>query len=150
MKVFMLIILVQAILASPFLVEPVAVILGWKLGANTSFIDYLYYTKLITKPGDHGMAAVYGLSFFWRFLDESTYGNKLFPTALKLGMLLVNVYYFFIRKLCFSKCIQNLETTLKSKPDKSNKMMSWQRKKAIEILIVSYLAGICLMPGIHW
>jgi len=29
-------------------------------------------------------------------------------------------------------------------------MMSWERKKAIEILIISYLAGICLMPGIHW
>jgi signal recognition particle GTPase len=43
-----------------------------------------------------------------------------------------------------------VETTLKIKPDKSNKMMSWQRNKAIEILIVSYFAGICLMPGIHW
>ena len=29
-------------------------------------------------------------------------------------------------------------------------MINWQRKKAIEILIVSYMAGICFMPGIHW
>ena len=149
-KSLILIILVQAVIASPFLIEPVAILLGWKLGANTSLIDYLYYTKIITKPGDHGFAALYGLSFFWKFFTEKTYGFRSFPTLLKLGMLFANVYYFFIKKLCYDKCIQNLITTLNNKADKSNKMMNWQRKKAIEILMVSYMAGICLMPGIHW
>jgi len=148
--VFLLVILVQVIIASPFLLDPIALTLGWKLGANTSLMDYLYFTKIITRPGDHGMAALYGLSYFWKFLAEATYGNLNFPKVLKLGIILVNIYYFFIKKLCLNKCLLNLETSLKIKPDKSNKMMSWQRNKAIEILIVSYFAGICLMPGIHW
>ncbi len=42
---------VQIALASPFVFDPVAKALGWKLGANTSFIDYIYFTKILTKPG---------------------------------------------------------------------------------------------------
>jgi hypothetical protein len=95
-KIFFLVILVQVVIASPFLLNPVALAFGWKLGANTSLMDYLYFTKIITRPGDHGFAALYGLSFFWKFLDEYTYGNLNFPKILKLGIILVNVYYFFI------------------------------------------------------
>ena len=97
-KSLILIILVQAIIASPFLIDPIATLLGWKLGANTSLIDYLYYTKIITRPGFHGFAALYNLSFFWKFFSENTYGNRSFPALLKLGMLFVNIYYFFIKK----------------------------------------------------
>jgi len=95
-QIFFLVILVQVVIASPFLLNPVALAFGWKLGANTSLMDYLYFTKIITRPGDHGFAALYGLSFFWKFLDEYTYGNLNFPKILKLGIILVNVYYFFI------------------------------------------------------
>ena len=46
-----LIVLVQIALVSPFIFDPAAKILGWRLGANTSVIDYLQFTKIITKPG---------------------------------------------------------------------------------------------------
>jgi hypothetical protein len=79
------------------LINPIAILLGWKQGAQSKLMEYLYYTKLVTRPGDHGMAALYGLSYFWRFLTENTYGNSSFPTVLKFGILFVNIYYFFIR-----------------------------------------------------
>ena len=45
------IVFVQIALVSPFIFDPVANALGWRLGANTSVIDYLQFTKIITKPG---------------------------------------------------------------------------------------------------
>lgn len=96
-SVFVLI-FVQLVLASPFLFDPVAKAFGWKLGANTSFIEYLYFTKIITKPGVSGMAAHYDLSYFWKFISKDIYQSSEFCIFLKSGMLFINIYYFFIRR----------------------------------------------------
>ena len=43
--------------------------MGWSQGANTTFIDYLYFTKLLTAEGESGYSAGhYSLSVFWRFI----------------------------------------------------------------------------------
>jgi hypothetical protein len=62
----------------------------------------------------------------------------------------LNIYYLFIKKQCFGKCALNLFAFIKNCKKNKSKMLFWQRKKVIEILIVSYLAYICLMPLIGW
>ena len=36
----------------------------------------------------------------------------MFAKALRLAMLLVNVWYFFIRRYCLPQCLSNLANTL--------------------------------------
>lgn len=58
-------------------------------------------------------------------------------------MVAVNFYYFFLRRLCVGQCLTNLVRW----PD--GNMKEKDRKLALELLVVSYLSGICMVPGGH-
>jgi hypothetical protein len=52
------------------------------------------------------LAAHQELSIFWTFISKETYFNKeAFADKLKIGMILVNIYHFFFRKMCFIPCL---------------------------------------------
>jgi hypothetical protein len=84
--------------------------LPFLLGEST-ISDYIIRSKL-TGAGRNGiahaaafwdyLAAHKDLSIFWTFLSERVYFDKaLFSDKVKIGMLFVNIYHFFLRKGCF-------------------------------------------------
>jgi hypothetical protein len=86
----------QVAMAAPFLFDTVAKALGWSIGGNTDMWHYLYSTKILARPGEisHGSNyeyTLFGVSLAVKFI---TYSN--FYDFLKIIMLYVNVYYFFI------------------------------------------------------
>lgn len=61
-------------------------------------------------------------------------------------MLIVNVYYFFVRQWCLPRCLYNLLDTFNFKKP----VVTWAlQKKAIELLIISYIGGVQFVPGGH-
>ena len=58
-------------------------------------------------------------------------------------MLIVNVYYFFIRRWCLPGCLVNLVKL-------PNGTLSHKSQRlAIELLMIAYLSGVQLVPGGH-
>jgi hypothetical protein len=89
----------QAILALPFV--------AW---GDTSVRKYLFYSKfsLEGRGGIGGslplydyMASNHDSTIFWRFIPKEIYEVKeLLADRLKLGVILTNIFHFFIRKNC--------------------------------------------------
>ena len=46
--------------------------------------------------------AVYQYTLYWQFVGKKIYNSQWFGDYLKIGMLAINVYYFFIRRLCIT------------------------------------------------
>ena len=63
---------------------------------------------------------------------------------LKLAMVALNVYHFFIRKGALMPCLNNI---LNPQPGILTKD---QARNTLEILIIGYMCGILLMPGGNW
>jgi hypothetical protein len=89
------------LVAVPFLIP---------FGGETSVEDYLIKSKL-TGAGRNGFAgaAAYfdylashpGNTIFFSWLDRDCYFDKeCFSDRVKIGILVVNVWHFFIRKWC--------------------------------------------------
>ena len=75
------------------------------------------------------------------------YYEQWFVDWLKKSMLLVNIYYFFIRQWCLPKCVYNLFDTFKAK---GKPILTWAlQKKAIELLVICYIGGVQFVPGGH-
>jgi len=62
---------------------------------------------LIPLP-ERWLGASYGNTLYWSFLVEDLYENREWANFLKRVMLFVNVWFFFIRKNCFIRCVYNL------------------------------------------
>lgn len=63
---------------------------------------------------------------------------------MQLGMVSVNVYYFFIRRGCLPQCLANLFSA-------GSKVMTVRdRKTAVEFLAIMYISGIMFIPGGHY
>jgi hypothetical protein len=112
--------------------------------------DYIIRSKL-TGAGRNGiqgsaefwdyLAAHKGLSIFWTFLSDEVYFDKsAFSDKVKIGILAVNVWFFFVRKNCLWQCLDNLMQTGNGLTDK---------RLLIEMLVIQYMSGIILMPGAH-
>lgn len=89
-----IIFIIQLIFASPFLIEPAALFLGWKLGANTSFEQYSQITK------NHyfsGKIALIPLNMFWELLTANFLKMREYQT-LRLLFIFLNIYYILIKK----------------------------------------------------
>ena len=79
---------------------------------DTPLRKYLFYSKftLEGRGGIGGAEEVYDYmssnhyaTIFWKFIPEEIYNTKeLLADRLKLAMLSLNVYHFFIRKMCLS------------------------------------------------
>ena len=100
---FVIIMGFQVLIALPF-------VLG-----DTTVADYLHRSKL-TGAGRNGiagaapfwdyLAAHRELTIFWGFIPHDIYFDKsAMADKLKIGMLVANVYHFFIRKRCLVPCL---------------------------------------------
>ena len=94
------------------------------------------------------VGAHFGLTIFWKFIDEDLYYSKEWNDGLKLGIVVLNIYHFFIRKWCFPKCFENLMNSFKSRH--LTKVTYKETKLLIELMVLGILIGICLVPGGHF
>ena len=95
-----IIITIQALLAAPFLSTYAARMMGWPNASSTIYM-YLVRSKIIpSKVRDRNMAAMYEWSKWWTFIDEELFYKTAWLDFLKQMILVVNVYYFFIRRNC--------------------------------------------------
>ena len=81
------------------------------------------------------------------------YYQKWFVEYLKNSMLLVNIYYFFIRQWCLPQCLTNLVQTFtnpKFSLNRSPPSLTWRnQKKVIELMVICYISGAQFVPGGH-
>jgi hypothetical protein len=55
------------------------------------------------------MAAAKVNSVFWTFISDECYEAwGCLALKLRIGMISLNVYHFFIRKWCWKQCVLNL------------------------------------------
>lgn len=74
------------------------------LRENTiSVKEYLAYAKFTSGKGSERGASVVN-NMYWRFLGEEIFMSDVFVPSLKLAMVGVNIYYFFIRRWCLPQC----------------------------------------------
>jgi hypothetical protein len=60
------------------------------------------------------VGAHFNHTIFWKFLDEEMYYSKWWNDGLKVAILVLNVYHFFVRKWCVPRCVGNLLSTFNS------------------------------------
>jgi hypothetical protein len=96
-----IVLVIQAVVALPFVWDPAAYALGFKMGAQTSPMEYLEYSKL----ADYLIALTSSnqSTQYW-FRESLDFGNYL-----QTSMLQVNVYYFFLRQGVLVRCLNNLK-----------------------------------------
>jgi len=88
------------------------------------------------------------LSIFWTFIPADIYFDKSrFSDRVKIGMVVANIYHFFIRKGCTAQCFTNLFNTFSS--EKLGIKTLDQKRLTLEVLAIGYISGIVLMPGAH-
>lgn len=119
-------------------------------GAKTKVWDYIIHAKFFggdpTKEAVYG--GMYGVSMLWNgVVSQETFEQPWFSPLLFKCILLQNVYFFFIRQNCLPQCLQNLFSTFSSK---TIRVTQSSRNKTVEILLVQFIAGICLIPGMHF
>lgn len=127
----------QVAIASPFCFDPVAQTLGFK-SAGTHWKDYLHYTKFLGGDKKRQYGSMYDLTIYFQFIDRQIYYKQWFIDGLKLAMLSVNVWYFFIRRACIFKCFLNIFNTFKHT---NHRMSLFEMQKGLEILVIGLVAG---------
>jgi hypothetical protein len=126
---------------------------------ETSVSIYLFRSKL-TGAGRNEVggapkffnyvAADYIATIFWHFIDIDIYYNPQFAYCLKIGMLCVNIFHFFIKKNAFPRCFKNLLETFDSNKGKSLGVNCQSDVQNIcEMLLIGFISGVVLMPGAH-
>lgn len=92
----------------------VIIALPFCLFGESTVADYIQRSKL-TGAGRNGiagaaafwdyLAAHQSLSILWTFIPEETYFNKeAFSDKVKIGMVVCNIWHFFIRKWAIVPC----------------------------------------------
>ena len=120
--------------------------MGFKQGALTTVYDYIIQSKFLggdpNSKLNHG--AEYKNSRFWVFVGETYYMTETFCFAMKAAVLVINVYYFFIRRWCLPECIYNIFGA-------QNKKFGFkERNKITEIVLILWLSSLQFIPGGHW
>ena len=92
-------------MASPFVFDSVARILGFKLGAMSSAELYLKKTRLYGGEEEKKMGAHHENTIYWGFIEKEIYLQEWFVNLLIMAALFLNVFYFFIRRGMLWKCI---------------------------------------------
>ena len=84
-------------IAGPICFDPVAKLFGFKAG-DTSWIDYLKYSKFMGGDVTRQYGSLYDWTIYWQgIIDRRIYYKQWFVSGLKVGMLGLNVWFFFIR-----------------------------------------------------
>jgi len=122
---------------------------------STSVKEYVERSKFTgggrDVPGEwhyRFMAASHGSTIFWGFIPEVCYQDwPCLALKLRVGLLALNVYYFFIRRWCFPQCFSNLLNTFGKKPE--GVVSQKQIRFTFEVLFLGYFLGVVQMPGGH-
>ena len=61
--------------------------------------------------GDTNVGSKFDNSVYWNFIDRDLYQSKGFTDSLKIGILLLNVYHFFVKQNCLWQCLYNVFNT---------------------------------------
>lgn len=132
---------VQVGLASPFVSTPVADYLGIKNGAQTTFLDYIKYSKMFGADPVTGKkyGALFHNSMYWNWITEASYDHPAFCNGLLVLLLGQNVFYFFIRRWCLPQTVTNLLKTFSAAPEA--RMTHKERRLTIELAVVMFLTG---------
>ena len=99
-------------MASPFIFDQVDWVLGFKNVAQTSLKTYLEVSQLAGGSEESTHGASYEMSIYWQFIGRPLFYSPEFVKYMKLTILGLNVYYFFIRKWCLIECFKALFRTL--------------------------------------
>lgn len=140
----------QILIASPFCFDPVAKLLGFS-GGDTSWKDYLKYAKFAGGDKDRQYGSLYDWTIYWQMIDRRIYYKWWFVVILKMTMLLINVWYFFIRRFCLMDAVYNALTFFEPKwaLGVRQRLPYWKQRKGLEIMIICYIAGAQFVPGGH-
>ena len=107
-------------------------------------MEYLERARFYN-PDLNSRGAEYKYSLYWFFLERETYESVKFSYFLKLGLVGLNVYYFFIRRNPLFRCLSNIFSF------QTQKMTARDQRKTIEILTIQYVGGlIFFIPGGHF
>lgn len=148
----LVVVLFQAALMLPLCFDPFARMIGFQ-GGGTHWMDYLKYSKLLGGDKDRPYGSDYQWSIYWswQMVSEKTYYNDAFFYFLKISMLMVNVYYFFIKMQTLPKCLDNLFSSFDSKFSLMRRVkLTWRHQRVLlTLMMVCYLAGAQFVPGGH-
>ena len=138
MIMFILIVVgIQVVAAHPFISS-----------GKTSIIDYLKQSCLIENGDKFRGAKDFLDSVFWRFIGRSRYMIKMFTYNTIYPMMIVNVFYFFIVRNNFMKCLLRFaDTVMEGKTNKKTRLK--QSIKMIEMIFIMYVSTIQFIPGGH-
>lgn len=83
---------------------------------GTKVKDYVIQTKFTgagrvtpSEPFWNFVASYYHHSIFWTFVPQECYESwPCLALKLRIAMLGLNIYHFFIRKWCWRQCFENL------------------------------------------
>lgn len=140
----------QLLIASPFTVDPVAQLLGFERG-DTSWKDYFKYAKFSGGDKDRQYGSLYDWTIYWQMIDRRIYYKWWFVALLKLTMLAINVWYFFVRRFCVMDSVYNALTFFEPKwaLGVRQRLPYWKQRKGLEIMVICYIAGAQFVPGGH-
>lgn len=123
---------------------------------KTTVYDYVTRAKFTGKgrvtPGEpfwDYVAAIYGHTIFWNWVSKECYEEyECLAVKLRISMLSLNVYHFFIRKWCWKQCLINLRDWFDPKYQYVHKPLKQKDiNLTLEILVLGYVTGVVLMPG---
>lgn len=131
--------------------------LPFVLSGDTTWHMYLLKSRLsgkgrsdmgsdpLVEPWWDCIGADYELTIFWSWLDRDTYQDcNQMGKWCRIGMVMTNIYYFFIRRAALIPCLQNLMDFFRFKEDK---VKYRDLRETAEINIIGYMVGLVLMPG---
>ena len=64
---------------------------------GTHWKTYLEYTKFLGGDIKRQFGSSYEMTIYWQMLSRRLYHKQWFVNGLKLGMLGLNIWFFFIR-----------------------------------------------------
>ena len=84
-------------------------------------------------------------------MGQDFYESKDFIIGLRLAMVVLNVYYFFIRRMLLFPCLVNVWETLKGKmgPFTWQEMTPEKVRLVVELFVTMLLIGVNCLPGGH-
>ena len=100
----------QLVIAAPIYLDPVAKAFspGFPDGAKTSLTKYLLQSKLVGGERGKERGAIFEFTLYWQFIGRFIYDSPRMIIFTKLCLVAINVWFFFIRKNCFIKCLDQL------------------------------------------
>ena len=99
-------------------------------------------------------ASYYNHSIFWTFISQECYECfTCFALKLRIALVTLNIYHFFVRKMGLPRCLSNLWTFLtdfRSTKMQYSVVSQQDIKLTAEMLILGYMIGVVTMPGAHY